>query len=186
VLVLLLFLKSIRATIVIGFSIPIAIISTFALMYFTGESLNILTLGGLALGIGMMVDSSIVILENIYSYRQRGYSFFDSATKGAAELTPAVIASTTTTIIVIIQIVSFAGIASAIFRPIALTVSSSLIASLIVAITLVPMLSSKLLSKGMEEGRRYWFDRFLEKLNNAYARVLKKVLKFRKTSIFTT
>src|SRR5690625_7475291 len=71
IFVLLLFLKSIRATIVIGLSIPIAIISTFSLMYFTGETLNILTLGGLALGIGMMVDSSIVILENIYSYRQR-------------------------------------------------------------------------------------------------------------------
>lgn len=186
IFVLLLFLKSIRATIVIGLSIPIAIISTFALMYFTGESLNILTLGGLALGIGMMVDSSIVILENIYSYRQRGYSLFDSATKGAAELTPAVIASTTTTLVVFLPIVYVEGIASDIFTPLALTVSFSLIASLIVAITLVPMLSSKLLSKAMEEGRRYWFDRFLEKLNNAYARALKKVLKFRKTSIFTT
>src|SRR5690625_7871234 len=82
VLVLLLFLKSIRATIVIGLSIPIAIISTFALMYFTGETLNILTLGGLALGIGMMVDSSIVILENNYSYRHRGYCLFDYYTMG--------------------------------------------------------------------------------------------------------
>src|SRR5699024_513200 len=71
VFILLLFLKSMRATIVIGLSIPIAVISTFTLMYFTGETLNILTLGGLALGLGMMVDSSIVILENIYSYRQR-------------------------------------------------------------------------------------------------------------------
>lgn len=186
VFVLLLFLKSIRATIVIGLSIPIAIISTFALMYFTGETLNILTLGGLALGIGMMVDSSIVILENIYSYRQKGYSLFDSATKGAAELTPAVIASTTTTLVVFLPIVYVEGIASDIFTPLALTVSFSLLASLIVAITLVPMLSSKLLSKAMEEGRRYWFDRFLERVNNAYAGVLKKVLKFRKTSILAT
>src|SRR5690625_7190335 len=96
-LILLLFLKSFRATIAIGLSIPIAIISTFALMYFTGETLNILTLGGLAPGIGMMVDSSIVMLENISSYRQRGYSLFDSATEGAAELILAVIAATTTT-----------------------------------------------------------------------------------------
>src|SRR5699024_8324640 len=73
VFILLLFLKSVRATIVIALSIPIAIISTFSLMYFTGETLNVLTLGGLALGLGMMVDSSIVILENIYSYRQKGY-----------------------------------------------------------------------------------------------------------------
>lgn len=186
VFVLLLFLKSIRATIVIGLSIPIAIISTFALMYFTGETLNILTLGGLALGIGMMVDSSIVILENIYSYRQRGYSLFDSATKGAAELTPAVIASTTTTLVVFLPIVYVEGIASDIFTPLALTVSFSLLASLVVAITLVPMLSSKLLTKAMENGRRYWFDTFLEKVNNVYTKALEKVLKFRKTSIFAT
>src|SRR5699024_1639794 len=149
IFILLLFLKSVRATIVIGLSIPIAIISTFALMYFTGETLNILTLGGLALGIGMMVDSSIVILENIYSYRQRGYSLFDAATKGAAELTPAVIASTTTTLVVFLPIVYVDGIASDLFTPLALTVSFSLLASLVVAITLVPMLSSKLLSKAM-------------------------------------
>src|SRR5699024_10324779 len=158
----------------------IAIISTFTLMYFTGESLNILTLGGLALGIGMMVDSSIVILENIYSYRQRGYSLFDSATKGAAELTPAVIASTTTKLVVLLPIVYVEEIESDIFTTFPLTVSFLLIASLIVVNTLVLMLSSKQLSKAMEEERRYWFDRYLKKLNNAYARVLKKVLKFRK------
>src|SRR5699024_6206204 len=152
------------------------------LMYFTGETLNILTLGGLALGIGMMVDSSIVILENIYSYRQRGDSLFDSATKGAAELTPAVIASATTTLVVFLPIVYVEGIASDLFSPLALTLHFSLIASLVVAITLVPMLWSKLLSKAMEEGRRYWFDRFLEKLNRTYARALENVLKFRKTS----
>src|SRR5699024_2719043 len=155
-------------------------------MYFTGETLNILTLGGLALGIGMMVDSSIVILENIYSYRQRGHSLFDSATKGAAELTPAVIASTTTTLVVFLPIVYVEGIASDIFTLLALTVSFSLLASLVVAITVVPMLSSKLLSKAMEEGHRYWFDRFLEKVNNVYSKILKKVLKFRKLSLLAT
>lgn len=187
IFVLLLFLKSIRATIVIGVSIPIAVVSTFSLMYFTGESLNILTLGGLALGLGMMVDSSIVILENIYSYRQRGYSLFESATKGASELAPAVIASTTTTLVVFLPIVYVEGIASDLFTPLALTVSFSLIASLIVAVTLVPMLSSKLLSKAMEEkGSTYWFDRFLERLNNLYRSVLKRVLKFRKTAILGT
>lgn len=186
VFVLLLFLKSIRATLVIGLSIPIAVISTFALMYFTGETLNILTLGGLALGIGMMVDSSIVILENIYSYRQKGHSLIESAIKGASELAPAVIASTTTTLVVFLPIVYVEGIASDLFTPLALTVSFSLIASLVVAITLVPMLSSKMLSKAMDEGRRYWFDRFLQKLTNGYASALKKVLKYRKTSVFVT
>ncbi|MFD2629387.1 efflux RND transporter permease subunit [Oceanobacillus kapialis] len=184
IFILLLFLKSVRATLVIGLSIPIAIIATFTLMYFTGETLNILTLGGLALGLGMMVDSSIVILEHIYSYRKQGYSLVESATKGASELAPAVIASTTTTLVVFLPIVYVEGIASDLFTPLALAVSFSLIASLIVAVTLVPMLSSKLLSKAMEDnGRRYWFDRFLGWLNNKYRSVLKWVLGHRKTSI---
>ncbi|WP_404455654.1 efflux RND transporter permease subunit [Oceanobacillus kapialis] len=184
IFILLLFLKSVRATLVIGLSIPIAIIATFTLMYFTGETLNILTLGGLALGLGMMVDSSIVILEHIYSYRKQGYSLVVSATKGASELAPAVIASTTTTLVVFLPIVYVEGIASDLFTPLALAVSFSLIASLIVAVTLVPMLSSKLLSKAMEDnGRRYWFDRFLGWLNNKYRSVLKWVLGHRKTSI---
>lgn len=186
IFVLLLFLKSIRATIVIGVSIPIAIISTFALLYFTGETLNTLTLGGLALGIGMMVDSSIVILENVYSYRQRGYSLFESATKGASELAPAVIASTTTTVVVFLPIVFVEGIAADMFKPLALAVSFSLIASLVVAVTLVPMLSSKLLGKVIEDeekGRRYWFNRFLERVKNGYSRVLRGVLRFRKTTV---
>src|SRR5699024_9533053 len=151
IFVLLLFLKSVRATIVIGVSIPIAIISTFALLYFTGETLNILTLAGLALGLGMMVDSSIVILENIYSYRQRWHSLFESATKGASELAPAVIASTTTTLVVFIPIVFVEGIASDMFTPLALAVSFSFISSLVVAVTFVPMLSSKILRQAMED-----------------------------------
>ncbi|SEP74403.1 hydrophobic/amphiphilic exporter-1, HAE1 family [Virgibacillus subterraneus] len=187
IFILLLFLKSVRATIVIGLSIPIAIISTFTLMYFTGETLNVLTLGGLALGLGMMVDSSIVILENIYSYRKKGYSIMESATKGASELAPAVIASTTTTLVVFLPIIYVEGIASDMFTPLALAVSFSLIASLVVAVTLVPMLSSKLLTKAMEDkGRRYWFDRFLDRVNNGYRSVLRWVLKHRKTTVFGT
>ncbi|MEC5424514.1 efflux RND transporter permease subunit [Virgibacillus sp. C22-A2] len=187
IFVLLLFLKSFRATIVIGLSIPIAIISTFILLYFTGETLNILTLGGLALGLGMMVDSSIVILEHIYSYRKRGYGLVDSAIKGASELAPAVIASTTTTLVVFLPIVYVEGIASDLFTPLALAVSFALIASLVIAITLVPMLSSKLLSKAMEDsGRRYWFDRFLDWVKGKYRSVLKWVLNHRKTTVAGT
>ncbi|NBJ68780.1 MULTISPECIES: efflux RND transporter permease subunit [Clostridia] len=187
IFILLLFLKSIRATIVIGLSIPIAIITTFILMYFTGETLNILTLGGLALGLGMMVDSSIVILEHIYSYRQRGYSLKDAAIKGASELAPAVIASTTTTLVVFLPIIYVEGIASDMFTPLALAVSFSLITSLIVAVTLVPMLSSKLLQKAMQDGgKRYWFDRFLGWLNTKYQKALKWALGHRKTTVFVT
>ncbi|MFD1363292.1 efflux RND transporter permease subunit [Lentibacillus salinarum] len=186
-LILLLFLKSFRATIVIGLSIPIAIISTFTLIYFTGETLNVLTLGGLALGLGMMVDSSIVILEHIYTYRQRGYSLTQSAIKGASELTPAVIASTTTTLVVFLPMVFVEGIASDLFTPLAMTVSFALIASLVAAVTLVPMLSSKLLVKATEDsGRRYWFNRFLDRVNNGYRAVLKWVLGHRKTTVFGT
>src|SRR5690625_6216491 len=108
----------------------------------------------------MMVDSSIIILKNIYSYRQLGYTLFESATKGASELAPAVIASTTTTLVVFLPIVYVEGIASDLFTPLALAVSFSLIASLVVAVTLVPMLSSKLLSQAMEDkGSTYWLDR---------------------------
>ncbi|SDJ27873.1 efflux RND transporter permease subunit [Salimicrobium halophilum] len=186
VAVLLLFLKSVRATLVIGISIPIAIISTFTLMYFTGETLNVLTMGGLALGIGMMVDSSIVILENIVRYRQLGYSMKEAASEGASELAPAVIASATTTLVVFLPIMLVEGIASELFTPLALTISFALIASLAVSVTLIPMLSSKLLTKAMENGKRYWFDRFLEKVNRGYQRVLRKVLKFRKTTVLLT
>ncbi|MBM7551725.1 efflux RND transporter permease subunit [Thalassobacillus pellis] len=186
-MVLFLFLKSIRATLVIGISIPIAIISTFTLMYFTGETLNVLTMGGLALGIGMMVDSSIVILENIVSYRQQGYTLMDAAKEGASELAPAVIASATTTVVVFLPIVFVEGIASELFTPLALTISFALLASLIVSVTLIPMLSSKLLTKQLQmSGRRYWFDRFHDKMDNGYRKLLEKVLKYRKTTIVTT
>ncbi|WP_117149609.1 MULTISPECIES: efflux RND transporter permease subunit [Paraliobacillus] len=186
-LILLLFLKSFRATLVVGVSIPIAIVATFTLLYFTGGTLNVLTMGGLALGLGMMVDSSIVILENIISYRQKGYSMVESAKKGASELAPAVIASTTTTLVVFLPIVFVEGIASELFAPLAMTVAFSLIASLVVSITLIPMLSSKLLTKAMEDnGRRYWFDQLLNRFNNGYERALRKVMKFRKTTVFTS
>lgn len=186
-IILLLFFKSIRATIVIGLSIPIAIIATFTLMYFTGQTLNVLSLGGLALGIGMMLDSSIIILENIYSYRKKGYSLFDAATKGSIELAPAVIASTTTTLVVFLPIIFVEGLSADLFTPLALAVSFSLVASLVVAITLVPMLSSKLLANVMEgSGKRYWFDQFLNWLKDAYGNGLKKVLKFRKTTVLVT
>ncbi|MBY7144695.1 efflux RND transporter permease subunit [Virgibacillus sp. NKC19-3] len=186
-LILLLFLKSVRATLVIGFSIPIALISTFALLYFTGQTLNVLTLGGLALGIGMMVDSSIVILEHIYSFRQRGYSLVESATKGASELAPAVIASTTTTLVVFLPMIFVEGIAADLFTPLGLAVAFALVTSLIVAITLVPMLSSKMLSKAMSEsGRRYWFNSVLKWLGDKYHSVLKWVLHHRKTTIAGT
>lgn len=187
VVILLVFLKSVRATLVIGASIPIALISTFALMYFTGQTLNVLTLGGLALGVGMMIDSSIVILENIYTHRKRGASLFDAATKGAAELTPAIIASTTTTLVVFLPIVFVQGLASDLFTPLALVVSFALVASLVVAITLVPMLSSQLLGGVIaKDDDSYWFDRLLNWVRDKYANGLRRALRFRKTTVLVT
>ncbi|WLR50627.1 efflux RND transporter permease subunit [Bacillus tianshenii] len=188
VFVLFLFLRSIRATLVVGMSIPIAIIATFTLMYFTGETVNILTMGGLALGIGMMVDSSIVILENVFSYRQDGASIKEAAMKGASELASAVIASTTTSLVVFLPIVFVDGIASELFTPLALTVSFSLIASLVVSLTLIPMLSSQLLRKPIkaEKEQKGWFVRIFGKINKVYERLLNWVLGHRKTTILVT
>lgn len=145
VFILLLFLRNFRSTLIIGTAIPISIIATFVLMYFGGLTLNMISMGGLALGVGMMVDNAIVILENIYRHNQEGYSRPEAARRGANEVGMAITASTLTSIVVFLPIVFVEGIAAQIFRPMALTVSFSLISSLFVALTLVPMLSAKIL-----------------------------------------
>jgi len=142
VIVLFLFLRSIKSTLIIGLAIPLSIISTFFFMYIFGVSLNIMSLGGLALGIGMLVDNAIVVLESIDRYHKSGHSAIDSAIKGASEVGGAVIASTLTTICVFIPIIFVKGIAGQLFNDQALTVTFSLLISLLVAITLIPMLSS--------------------------------------------
>ncbi|MDG5787923.1 efflux RND transporter permease subunit [Evansella sp. AB-P1] len=193
IIVLLIFLRSFRSTLIIGLSIPIALISAFTLLYFTGETLNIITLGGLALGIGLLVDSSIVILENIYKFRERGYSRIDSAIKGATEVSSAVIASTLTSLVVFIPIVFTGGIAAEIFMPLALTVGFTLLASLVVALTFVPMLSGILLPDlTIEEdpkGIKKYTSKVgvgLEKLNRHYKRLLQWSLNHRKTIVIGT
>ncbi|MFP3916791.1 efflux RND transporter permease subunit [Lysinibacillus telephonicus] len=186
-IILLFFLRSLKATLVIGITMPIAVISTFTLMYFTGETLNTISMGGLALGIGMMVDSSIVILENIFKKRQEGLPVLDAAAEGASELVSAVIASTLTTAVVFLPVVFVEGIASQIFRPLSLAVVFSLTASLVCAITLIPMLSSKMLGNvkiAMDnEEPKDLFNKMLNKFKNFYGKVLKKALHRRKTVI---
>ncbi|MFQ5740350.1 MAG: efflux RND transporter permease subunit [Acidobacteriota bacterium] len=142
VVVLLLFLRSLWSTIIIGLSIPISIVATFFLMYTTHISLNIMSLSGLALGIGMLVDNSIVVLESIFRYRSRELSAREAANRGASEVGGAVMASTLTTICVFVPIVFVEGVAGQLFSDQALTVTFSLVASLIVSIMLIPMLSS--------------------------------------------
>ncbi len=148
IVVLLFFLKDLASTIIIGLSIPISVIATFFLMYQTGTSMNIMSLGGLALGVGMLVDNAIVVLESIYKRRERGEAPLPAALGGASEVGRAVVASTLTTIAVFIPVVFVEGIAAQLFWDQALTVSFSLLASLVVSLTLIPMMAA-LIGGGM-------------------------------------
>jgi len=145
VLVLLFFLRSFRSTTVIATAIPISIIATFALIYFGGFTLNIMTLGGLALGIGMLVDNAIVVLENIYRLQESGEKPIKAAINGTGEVTSAIIASTLTTLAVFLPLIFLRGMSGIMFRQFSYVIAFSLFCSLIVALTLVPMLSSKVL-----------------------------------------
>ena len=141
--ILYLFLKDAFATLIIGISIPVSIIATFFLMYRMGVSLNIMSLGGLALGVGMLVDNAIVVLEAIFRRREQGEAALSSASAGASEVGMAVIASTLTTVAVFLPVVFVEGFAAQLFRDQALTVSFSLLASLVVALTLIPMVAAR-------------------------------------------
>lgn len=142
IIVLILFLKDFRTTIVIAISIPFSVIATFMLMYFGSLTLNIMTLGGLTLGIGMLVDNSIVVIENIYRHLELGIEPKEAAAKGAGQVATAITASTLTTLVVFLPIVFVGGVSGIIFKELALTVTFSLLASLVVALTVVPMLAS--------------------------------------------
>lgn len=145
ILVLLFFLSSIRSTLVIAVSIPISVIATFALIYFGGFTLNVMTLGGLALGVGMLVDNSIVVLENIVRLQEEGTEPLRAASLGSSEVTAAIISSTATTLVVFLPMVFVRGIAGIMFKQLAYVISFSLVCSLLVALTLVPMMSSRFL-----------------------------------------
>ena len=142
VIVLFLFLRDLKSTAIISLSIPLSVVATFFLMFGTDVSLNIMSLGGLALGVGMLVDNSIVVLESVQRYRDQGLNVLAAAVRGASEVGRAVIAATTTTICVFLPIVFVEGVAGQLFRDQALTVTYSLVASLVVALMLIPMLSS--------------------------------------------
>lgn len=142
VLVLFAFLRDWRSTLIIGISIPISIVATFLLMYRLGISLNVMSLGGLTLGIGMLVDNSIVVLESIFRKRQDGLGLFRAAVEGTQEVGAAVFASTLTTVAVFVPLVFVEGVAGQLFKDQALTVTISLLASLAVALTVAPMFAS--------------------------------------------
>lgn len=167
ILVLLLFLKSVRPTLVIACSIPISIMAAVVAMYFSGITLNIISLSGLALGIGMLVDNSIVVIENIYRLRAEGYSVKKAAVEGANQVAGSIAASTLTTVCVFLPIVFTEGITRQLFVDMGLTIAYSLGASLIVALTLVPAMGAGLL-KNVKQKR----SRIFEALQNGYAKLL--------------
>ncbi|MRR08710.1 efflux RND transporter permease subunit, partial [bacterium] len=143
VLIILLFLRNFSSTLIISISIPFSIIVTFTLLYFRNMTLNIMTLGGLALGVGRLVDDSIVVLENIYRHREAGEGPVDAALNGSDQVAMAVLAATITTIVVFLPIAFVSGIAGVLFRPMAYTVSFSLIGSYFVSMMLIPLLTSR-------------------------------------------
>jgi hydrophobic/amphiphilic exporter-1 (mainly G- bacteria), HAE1 family len=142
-LILFIFLHDLRNPVNIALSIPISVIATFSLLYFSGISLNIMSIGGLALGVGMLVDNAIIVLENIFRHRQEGSPLKDAAMLGAQEVAMPITASTFTTIAIFLPVLYIYGVAGQLFRDQAVTVAFSLIASLLVALTLLPMLSCR-------------------------------------------
>lgn len=174
IIVLLLFLKDIKPTLVIACSIPLSVVFAVVLMYFTHITLNIISLSGLALGIGMLVDNSIVVIENIYRLRGEGYSIRKAAVEGASQVTGAITASTLTTVCVFAPIIFTEGITRQLFVDIALTIAFTLAASLLVALTFVPMMAAGLL-KNTKEIRHNLFD----KVKDFYGKILAVCLRFK-------
>lgn len=189
-IILYMFLRSFRSTLVVALVIPISIIATFAMLYFGNQTINLLSLGGLMLGLGSLVDFSVVVLESIYRYRQNGFKIIEAAKLGTAEVGNAVTASALAQVVVFLPIVFVQGLAGILFKPLALTVSFSHIAALFAALTLVPMLSSKLLHNiappdevlpgNKTKNPVLLFGKFLHILNRLYGRLLRWALGNRK------
>ena len=154
IVVLIVFLKDIRPTIVIAFSIPISLMFALTLMYFSKVTLNVISLAGLALGVGMLVDNSIVVIENIYRLRNLGLYPAKAAVEGAKQVTGALIASTLTTVCVFLPIVFTEGLSRQLFADMGLTIGYSLFASLLVALTLVPVMGFTVLKKTKDREQR--------------------------------
>lgn len=154
VFVLLIFLRNIRSTLIISTAIPISIVATFAFMYFSGFTLNLMSLGGLAVGIGLIVDNSIVVLENIHRIRQQGVPAKEAAIQGSEEVTSAIIASTLTTLVIFLPLIFVRGVAGIMFSQLAYVISFALICALVIAIMVIPMLSSRWMAVEDANGRR--------------------------------
>jgi HAE1 family hydrophobic/amphiphilic exporter-1 len=155
ILVLFLFLRNLRSTVIIALSIPVAVISTFGLMYFSDFTLNTMSFGGLALGVGMLVDNAIVVLENVFRHRESGRSLVDSAVEGTSEVSSAILASTLTTLAVFVPMVFLSGMSGIMFQQLAYVIAFALLSSLIVALTIIPVLCSRYLRIAEPDARRH-------------------------------
>lgn len=171
VIILYIFLRDLKPTIIVALSIPISLLFALALMYFSGVTMNIISLSGLALGVGMLVDNSIVVIENIYRLKGEGMSAARAAVQGAKQVAGAIAASTLTTICVFLPIVFTKGISRQLFVDMGLTIGYSLIASLIIALTLIPTMSSMMLKKINDKPHKF-FDKFVR----LYEKLLRKTL----------
>ena len=173
------FLRDARATTIIGIAIPVSVIGTFLLMYMNGVSLNIMSLGGIALAVGMLVDNSIVVLENIVRKREQGEGIVEAARNGTSEVATAVVAATLTTIAVFFPMVFISGIAGQLFRDQALTVTFALLFSLVVALTLIPMLASlgagSRYTSDMDSSKPSWFTRLVAFIARLFGYVFKAI-----------
>jgi HAE1 family hydrophobic/amphiphilic exporter-1 len=186
VLIIFLFMRNLRSTVIIGIAIPLSLVATFIVLFYTGSTINVFTLGGLALGVGRMIDDSIVVFENIHRHRSMGLSPKEAAIKGAGEVGGAVLASTLTLIAVFLPIGLAGGISGVLFKPLALTICVAIACSLLVALTIVPFMSSRMLTdKAMtinDTGRSFivrQFHRFghwLDSLGEKYKTGLKWAL----------
>lgn len=175
VLILILFLKDWRPTAVVAFSIPISLVTAIVLMYFSGITLNVISLSGLALGVGMLVDNSIVVIENIYRMKNEGASAKEAAIEGAGEVAGAILASTLTTVCVFLPIVFTEGITRQLFVDMGLTIGYSLMASLVVALTVVPAMASKTMIRAKEQKEGKFFGPLME----LYEKFLRLALRFK-------
>ncbi len=174
IIVLIIFLKDFRSTFVIACSIPMSVVFALVLMYFTDITLNLISLSGLALGIGMLVDNSIVVIENIYRLKKEGMSAKKAAIEGAKQVTGAIVASTLTTICVFAPIIFTDGITKQLFVDIALTIAYTLTASLIVALTFVPMMASGMLKNAVEPETKLY-----DKIRDWYGNCLRYILRWK-------
>lgn len=189
VIVLFAFLRNLSTTLIIAISIPISIVATFGLLYFGGLSLNQMSFGGLALGIGLIVDNAIVVLENIVRKREQGTELVESSNIGTKEVAGAIVAATLTTSVIFLPVVFMQTTTGTLFQELGLVVVFALFCSLLVALTIVPMLSSRFMSvKPLEKERekRTKGARFFEKVDDTYVKLLYSAIRHRWTVIGIT